>query len=210
MYATTALGLTPSSLNTSSGYLNASTAVMPNTRERESDWPSAKRSFNGMGAGFGSSPADPVKAPYSASPYLQEKTPRPSLPFRIVLAEDNPGDVLLVRIALESENLDAALSVKKDGQEMLDWIEEIETGNEQCPDLILLDLNLPKYTGAVLLQKLRASMKCAEIPVVIVTSSDSPKDREVATRLGTGYFRKPSDFEEFKRLGGIVRTLVGR
>jgi DNA-binding response OmpR family regulator len=93
---------------------------------------------------------------------------------------------------------------------MRGWIDAIDAGDEQCPDLILLDLNLPKFTGAVLLEKLRACKKCAEIPVVIVTSSDSPKDREVATRLGSGYFRKPSDFEQFMLLGGIVRALLAR
>lgn len=127
--------------------------------------------------------------------------------LRIILAEDNPGDVLLVQTVLETEKLEVEISVKKNGQDMLNWIAAIDAGEEQCPDLILLDLNLPKYSGVLLLERLKAS-KAAEVPVIVVTSSDSPRDREVATRFETCYFRKPSDFDEFMQLGVIIKRML--
>jgi CheY-like chemotaxis protein len=131
--------------------------------------------------------------------------------IQILLAEDNPGDVLLVRDALESEHLDFELTVKRDGHEMLKFLEFIESGQALCPGIVLLDLNLPKYSGAFLLERFRESSVCAHVPVVIVTSSDSQKDRQTATRLrASGYFRKPSDYDEFMRLGGIVRALLAK
>jgi chemotaxis family two-component system response regulator Rcp1 len=128
----------------------------------------------------------------------------------VILAEDNPGDVFLVKAALQSEKLDAELMVKKDGKELLSFLEKVEAGEAACPDVVLLDLNLPKYSGALLLEKLREGI-CREVPVVIVTSSDSPRDREVAKRFrASGYFRKPTDYDEFMKLGGIVRAVAAR
>jgi DNA-binding response OmpR family regulator len=114
-----------------------------------------------------------------------------------------------VRTALETEKLDVNLVVKKDGEEMLDWMKIIEAGKAERPEIVLLDLNLPKYSGAVLLENMRRSHTFDDVPVVVVTSSDSPKDREVAFRYhASSYFRKPSDYDEFMRLGGIVRSLL--
>ena len=128
---------------------------------------------------------------------------------RIWLAEDNPGDVFLVRSAIQAQHLLADLIVMKDGQEALARLEAIEYGKEECPDLVLLDLNLPKYTGSAVLERMRSSSRLAELPVVIVTSSDAPRDRELATRFrASSYFRKPNDFDEFMRLGDIVRGLL--
>jgi DNA-binding response OmpR family regulator len=129
---------------------------------------------------------------------------------RAVLAEDNPADVFLVRTAFDAEKLDLDLVVKKDGEEMLNLIEAVESGLAPRPDIVLIDINLPKYSGAVLLEKMREGHACANIPVVIVTSSDSPVDRALASRFHISrYFRKPTDLYEFMRLGRIVRELIG-
>jgi DNA-binding response OmpR family regulator len=78
------------------------------------------------------------------------------------------------------------------------------------PHLVLLDLNLPRRSGDQILQHLRHSDRCKDIPVVVVTSSDSPRDKAEMSRLGaTRYFRKPSRLDEFMRLGPLVRELVG-
>ena len=129
--------------------------------------------------------------------------------MRVVLAEDNPGDVYLVNAALKHEKLDVELTVQKDGEKMLTLLDRIEAGEMTCPDIVLLDLNLPRYSGAMVLEKMRASRVCAHIPVVIVTSSDAPSDRDIARRFhASGYFRKPTGFDEFMRLGSLVRSLV--
>lgn len=127
----------------------------------------------------------------------------------VALAEDNPGDVFLVREALAFHHLNVQLTVQTDGEEMLTFIQRIESGEIPCPDIVLLDLNLPKHGGEALLKRMRDSPKCKGVPVVIVTSSDSPKDRETTSLLGaSGYFRKPTDFDEFLELGAIVKAIV--
>jgi len=80
-----------------------------------------------------------------------------------------------------------------------------------CPDLMLLDINLPRYKGSDILRKLRASSRCKDALVLVVTSSDSNRDREEMDALGAnGYFRKPSDFSEFMLLGQMVHDLLAR
>jgi two-component system, chemotaxis family, response regulator Rcp1 len=130
---------------------------------------------------------------------------------KVLLAEDNPGDVYLVREALVLEKLEFELLVQSDGEQMYDFIRRIDEGAAPCPDVVLLDLNLPRHSGASLLRRMRESPLCSRVPIIIVTSSASPQDRETATRLGaSSYFQKPSDFEEFMRLGAVVRQVLAR
>ncbi len=147
---------------------------------------------------------------FLASPQPNPVSQRASVgTLRVALAEDNPGDVFLVREALAFHNVKAQLTVKTDGEEMLHFIQRIESGDVPCPDVVLLDLNLPKYGGEALLKRMRESPACNGVPVVIVTSSDSPKDRQTAAQLGaSSYFRKPTDFDEFLKLGAIVKSIV--
>ncbi len=180
--------------------------------EQVLNWAGGARLFNTIEAAFGSTPKASGGRKFSTSPYPGgAQDCESSQQIQVLLAEDNPGDVFLVREALESHGLDAQLTVREDGEEMLRLIDRIEAGDVPCPDIVLLDLNLPKRSGEVLLQKLREMPVCAGIPVIIVTSSDSPRDRETAARLGANsYFRKPADFDEFLRLGAIVKEIVGR
>lgn len=135
-----------------------------------------------------------------------------SLPVRILLAEDNPGDVFLVRRALEKHGFaDVELTVVEDGQAAFRYMERVE-GDESlpAPDLALLDLNLPRATGNRILSRIRGSRRCAGIPIIIVTSSDSPLDRAAAAESGaTGYFQKPGDLAGFMQLGRVVRDALG-
>ena len=205
----TASGFRP---NMQNRYSESSSACMDlaNMRARASDSPSATRLCSVMVGGFGLSPKERNVEQASASPYPAKGTPKKDdARLRVVLAEDNPGDVFLVREALETHGLGAELTVQQDGEQMLRFIERVDSGQESCPDLVLLDLNLPKRSGETLLKRLRESPLCARIPVLIVTSSDSPRDRETSARLGaSGYFRKPPDFDEFLRLGIIVKQLI--
>jgi CheY-like chemotaxis protein len=125
---------------------------------------------------------------------------------QVLLADDNPGDVILIREALKGHGFDFELIVQPDGEKMAGYLDRIDSGDAPCPDVVLLDLNLPKKDGFILLERIRKSVPCQDIPVIVVTSSDSAKDREATARLGANeYFRKPSDVDEFMRLGEVVR-----
>src|SRR5579871_1442591 len=128
-------------------------------------------------------------------------------PLHIFLAEDNPGDVELVRESLREYNIEHTLTLASDGREAKRFIQSIGTGADaRCPDLVLLDLNLPKADGYELMDLLHAHPVCGKTPVIIVTSSDARKDRERAAQMGAArYFRKPSELIEFLRLGLVIR-----
>ncbi len=132
-----------------------------------------------------------------------------SAPSRILVAEDNRADVVLVRLALDSRDLNYTLNHVQDGEQAIDVVHQAATGAAPVPDLILLDINLPKREGDEVLAEIRKQGAFANVPVVIFTSSDSPRDIERTTALGaTRYFRKPSDFDQFMTLGAIVEELL--
>ncbi len=128
--------------------------------------------------------------------------------FNIVLAEDNPGDVFLVRRALDAQHLSYDLVVAKDGEEALKYVTEAANGQRRI-DLILLDLNLPRKDGAEVLTQFRSHSTLNNVPAVLLTSSDSPQDRERCLRLGANhYFQKPSNLINFMEIGKVVKDLV--
>ena len=132
--------------------------------------------------------------------------------MRIFLAEDNPADIYLIREALGvNTNADIELLVAHDGAEALDYVNRRGRFTSlPLPDLVVLDLNLPKNDGSDVLQSIRESPEMREIPVVILTSSDSPRDRAMAVRLGaSGYITKPSDLDAFLSLGETLTSYVG-
>ncbi len=125
------------------------------------------------------------------------------------MAEDNLPDALLVREAIRLENLPLDVHIAPDGQQAIEFIARAEADpNAPCPHLVLLDLNLPKKDGFEVLQRLRASARCKAIPVLVITSSDSPGDRNLAAKLGASYFRKPPSLEEFLKLGAVLKKLL--
>jgi two-component system, chemotaxis family, response regulator Rcp1 len=131
-------------------------------------------------------------------------------PLRILLAEDNLGDVLLVKDALVSHKIPHHLHVVRDGDEALAFIEHMgEPDGIPCPDVMLLDLNLPKVDGPEVLAKFRKHPLCAETPVIVITSSGALRDRDRIAKFGIArYFRKPSDLNEFLKLGAVVAEVV--
>jgi CheY-like chemotaxis protein len=129
---------------------------------------------------------------------------------RILLAEDNPADVYLIRAALEEHGIDCPVQVAADGQEVLRIIGEEGALAETQLGLIILDLNLPRHDGIEILERLRQTERLAHVPVVVLTSSDSPRDRIVASSLGAACFlRKPSNLEQFLNLGLMFKELLG-
>jgi DNA-binding response OmpR family regulator len=126
------------------------------------------------------------------------------------LVEDSESDEFLMRKALNLEGLDCEFQVSRDGEKAMAVIEAIDNGSRPRPDIILLDLNLPRKGGARVLESIRRSRNCSEIPVVIVTSSGSPTDKAQVSFLGaTRYFQKPLGLAEFMKLGPLVRDMIG-
>jgi CheY-like chemotaxis protein len=133
-------------------------------------------------------------------------------PPQIVLAEDNPADVLLVREVLEEHAIACNLHVIGDGEKVLRFIDGLDLDSKApCPDLLLLDMHLPKHDGEEILRRLRASERCGQIPVVALTSSESPHDQEQAEKNAVvHYFRKTSSLSQFMQLGVIVKEVISR
>jgi CheY-like chemotaxis protein len=117
--------------------------------------------------------------------------------------------VLLVREALNEHGVKADLLTVSDGEQAFEMFEELEGNAVECPDLVILDLNLPRKSGREVLQLIRTGLKSRAIPVLILTSSNAITDRQDAAQLGvTRYIRKPSNLEEFMRIGEIVRGVL--
>jgi CheY-like chemotaxis protein len=156
----------------------------------------------------GSSPK-PAREQSSTSPF--PAAPNPSVPQRLnlLLAEDNLPDAILVREAIRSEALPIEVHIVADGEQAINFIAHAEEDPAAvCPHIVLLDLNLPKRDGFEVLRRLRSSELCKTVPVLIFTSSDSPRDRNQATELGAAYFRKPPSYEEFLKLGTVLKQLL--
>jgi CheY-like chemotaxis protein len=132
--------------------------------------------------------------------------------FRILLVEDNAGDVYLLRKALEEAQVTFDLTVLEDGAQALAFVRsEHPYADRPIPDLTVLDLNLPKYEGTQVLAAYHQNPRFAGVPVIVMSSSTSPRDRAEAARLGIdGYFQKPADFDEFMKLGHILKEVLMR
>lgn len=132
----------------------------------------------------------------------------------VLLVEDNPGDADLTCEALEKGELVLRTSVVVDGAEALAFLRrQMPYANASMPDLILLDLNLPKLDGRQVLREIRRDDELRHIPVVVLTSSDAEKDIVESYRLGANcYITKPVDLTAFQSIlrsvGGFWFTVV--
>jgi two-component system, response regulator len=120
--------------------------------------------------------------------------------IKILLIEDNPDDVELTLRAFKKHNLANHITVARDGEEALDII--FQHGKESAeglrPDLILLDLKLPKVDGMEVLRQIKENLETKVIPVIVLTSSKEESDLAESYRLGVNsYIRKPVNFEKF-------------
>lgn len=130
--------------------------------------------------------------------------------IRLLVIDDNKGDVTLFRWALKHAGVDCDLDVIVDGGAAMDFVrEESGRANSTIPDLVVLDLNLPKADGREILVAMRASQKFANVPVVIWTSSNTPRDRDQMNSLRIDrYIVKPAELDDFLKLGGMIKALL--
>lgn len=124
----------------------------------------------------------------------------------ILLVEDDPDHEALAIRALRKANIANEISVARDGAEALALVERYEAGELPMPQLVLLDLKLPKVQGLDVLKAIRSKERASLLPVVVLTSSDEERDIVSSYRLGVNsYIRKPVNFTDFaeatKQLG---------
>jgi DNA-binding response OmpR family regulator len=124
--------------------------------------------------------------------------------------EDSRPDVFLIREGIRAHIAAVDAFIVEDGSEAIQVVERAENDPDAfCPEAILLDLNLPKQNGFEVLQRIRESRRCKFTPVIVVSSSDSSKDRAETVRLGANrYFRKPSTYEEFLKVGAVLNEVL--
>jgi CheY-like chemotaxis protein len=129
-----------------------------------------------------------------------------AVPVEILLVEDDPGDVLITREAIESSKVANRLSVVSNGEEALHFLRgEPPFADAPRPGLILLDLNLPRLDGREVLARIKGDPDLRRIPVVVLTTSSSDEDIVRSYDLhANAYVTKPVDFEQFMR---VVRQI---
>ncbi|MGC2660033.1 MAG: response regulator [Bryobacteraceae bacterium] len=123
----------------------------------------------------------------------------------ILLVEDSPSDVRLIREAIKETTPAIHISVARDGVEAMDHLRGCVRGQSPWPDLILLDLNLPRMNGREVLAEVKSDPRLKQIPVVVMTSSHSDEDIAAAYSLNANcYVTKPLELDQYI---GIVQSI---
>ncbi|MEH1801905.1 MAG: response regulator [Nostoc sp.] len=124
------------------------------------------------------------------------------MPIEVLLVEDNPGDAQLTRIALEDSKISIHLNVVEDGVEAMAFLRKQDKYVKAAhPDIILLDLNLPRKDGREVLAEIKGDENLKRIPVVVLTTSQAEEDILKAYNLCANcYITKPVDFDQFVKI----------
>lgn len=119
-------------------------------------------------------------------------------PFEILLVEDDPGDARLAQIALRDAGAQCVVRHVRDGIEAMEALNAAVANGEKLPDLVLLDLNMPRMDGRQVLREMRADRTLRSVPVVVLTTSAVDRDVAASYSMGANSFiTKPMDIDEF-------------
>ena len=122
--------------------------------------------------------------------------------LHLLLIEDNEGDILLTQEALSDIALRNSLTVMRDGEQALDFL---QNSKNQLPDIILLDINLPRMDGKEFLSRVKTDPSLRHIPIVVLTTSSSGRDiKDAYTLYANCYITKPVDFDSFVQ---VIRAI---
>ncbi|HIJ62851.1 MAG TPA: response regulator [Rhodospirillaceae bacterium] len=126
--------------------------------------------------------------------------------FHILIVDDDPGDVELIKLALQEARLLCTASVANNGEEAMAFLrQQPPYADQPVPDLVLLDLNMPRKNGKEVLAEMKDDLGLSTIPVVVLTTSDTERDVVASYQLGAaGYVVKPVDIDE---LINIIRGI---
>ncbi|MBV9986551.1 MAG: response regulator [Chitinophagaceae bacterium] len=128
-------------------------------------------------------------------------------PIHILLVEDDPDDVELLEAALADEQINFESTVIPQGDRVIPYLEVCK----KFPNIIILDLNLPKTHGKEILAQLKGSATLSHIPVVILTTSSARQDREFCLNTGANaYMIKPVTMEDFKSVVQRILAVIGQ
>jgi CheY-like chemotaxis protein len=130
--------------------------------------------------------------------------------YNVLIAEDNSADVGLVREAFKIHEIDCQLHVASDGAAAIALISRLDA-DVRAPllDLVIVDMHLPKRDGEEILRCLRSTERYAQVPVVVMTSSDSAVVEEKAAKhAALSFFRKPLKLDEFLQIGLIAKRIL--
>ena len=127
---------------------------------------------------------------------------------RILLVEDNPGDIRLTQEALKESQVEIHLDVVTDGEQAIDFLMKRNKFTEAVrPHIVLLDLNLPKKNGIEVLKEIKADESLKRIPIIVLTTSDADHDITKAYSLHANcYILKPVDFDDFAKVIRLVES----
>jgi len=127
--------------------------------------------------------------------------------YRILLVEDNPADVYLMQATLLEAEILHELKVLQDGEEAIEYLLGLAASEPVlAPDLVILDLNMPKRNGHEVLAALRNCPAYLQLPVVVLTNSEDPEDKRRIAEMGASYVTKPANLENFFRVLEIVEV----
>jgi CheY-like chemotaxis protein len=123
-------------------------------------------------------------------------------PIHILLVEDNEGDIMLTQEAFEDANLLVEMSVVRDGKEAIDFMNKVgKYSNIELPDLVLLDIKLPKVSGLEVLSHIKENVSAKHIPVIMLTTSSYVKDQDQSKQSNAnGYLVKPLAIDRFLKI----------
>ena len=133
-------------------------------------------------------------------------------PIAVLLVEDDPGDTLMIREALETHAPATDLATVGDGVDAMRYLRgEDEFAGSRRPDLVLLDLNMPRKDGREVLAEVKADESLRSIPVVVLTTSDSVADISRSYQLhANAYVTKPSDLDDFIAVVACIERFFGQ
>ena len=126
--------------------------------------------------------------------------------FEVLLIEDNEGDAYLTRKAFEMADMRSRIQVAEDGEQAMEILQRKgEYRNAAVPDLILLDMNLPRQTGLDILKSIKSDVRFCKIPVIVLSSSRAESDVQSSYAMhGNGYILKPHGI---RRLSEVVKAI---
>lgn len=127
-------------------------------------------------------------------------------PIDILLAEDNPGDIRLIKEAFRGTDIEPVFHTATDGNETLEFLRE-RRNTDTYPDLLLLDLNMPRKDGFAVLEELRENETYPPLPILVLTSSEAAEDVVKSYELAANaYLSKPSEPDEFVSLAQAIEA----